>query len=85
MRTESEGPNAFEDFIRENGAPYGLRSDNAKMQTGVSFKKILQKYNIRSENSEPPHPQQNPAERRMQDVKRISAKIMDRTVVPSFL
>jgi len=24
MRTESEGPDAFEDFIRENGAPYGL-------------------------------------------------------------
>ena len=28
MWTENEGPQAFEDFIRENGAPYALRSDN---------------------------------------------------------
>ena len=39
MRTESEGPDAFEDFIRGKGALYALRSDNAKMQTGVNFKK----------------------------------------------
>ena len=77
MRTESEGSQTFEDFIRENGAPYAL-------QTGHSFKNILRKYNIRSENTEPHRPTQNPAERRIQDVKRISAKILDRTGAPSF-
>ena len=84
MHTESEGPEAFEDFIRENGAPHALRSDNAKMQTGESFKKILRKYNIRSENTEPHQPQQNPAERRIQDVKRLSTKILDRTGAPAY-
>ena len=41
MRTESEGPDALVDFIRDNGAPYALRSDNPQIQTGVSFKSIL--------------------------------------------
>eukprot|EP00957_Ditylum_brightwellii_P024613 1859432-Ditylum_brightwellii.AAC.1 len=40
------------------------------MQTGISFKKILRKYNIQSENTEPLHPNQNLAERCIQDVKR---------------
>eukprot|EP00957_Ditylum_brightwellii_P025588 1933898-Ditylum_brightwellii.AAC.1 len=40
MKIENEGPDAFEDFIRDNGVPYALRSDNAEMQTGVSFRKI---------------------------------------------
>eukprot|EP00957_Ditylum_brightwellii_P105089 8009977-Ditylum_brightwellii.AAC.1 len=62
MKTENERPDAFEEHLRDNGAPYALRSDNAKMQIGVSFRKILCKYNIRSENMEPRHPQQNPAE-----------------------
>eukprot|EP00957_Ditylum_brightwellii_P022187 1673981-Ditylum_brightwellii.AAC.1 len=57
-----------------------LRSDNAKTQTGISFTEILCKYNSKSEHTEPCHPQQNPAERRIQDVKRTSAKILDRTV-----
>eukprot|EP00957_Ditylum_brightwellii_P038616 2919163-Ditylum_brightwellii.AAC.1 len=85
MHTESEGPDAFEDFIRESGAPYALHSDNTKMQTGLSFRKILRKYNIRSENTEPLHPQQNPAKCRIQDVKQLSTKIMDRTGTPAFL
>eukprot|EP00957_Ditylum_brightwellii_P209441 15361783-Ditylum_brightwellii.AAC.1 len=62
MKTENEGPDTFEDFIRGNGAPYVLRSDNAKIQTGLSFRKILRKYNTKSENTEPHHPQQNPTE-----------------------
>eukprot|EP00957_Ditylum_brightwellii_P096055 7317980-Ditylum_brightwellii.AAC.1 len=62
MKTENEDPDVFEDFIQDNEAPYTLRSSNAKMQTGVSFRKTLCKYNSRSENTEPHHPQQNPAE-----------------------
>eukprot|EP00957_Ditylum_brightwellii_P003485 263694-Ditylum_brightwellii.AAC.1 len=55
------------------------------MQTGVSFREILRKYNIRSENTEPHNPQQNPAERRIQDVKQMCTKIMHRTGAPAFL
>eukprot|EP00957_Ditylum_brightwellii_P118326 9024842-Ditylum_brightwellii.AAC.1 len=67
MKTENEGPDAFEDLIQDNGATYALISDNVKMQTGVSFRKILRKYNMRSENREPHNPQKNPAERHIQD------------------
>eukprot|EP00957_Ditylum_brightwellii_P172086 13101088-Ditylum_brightwellii.AAC.1 len=84
-KTENEGLAVFEDFIQDNGAPYALRSDNAKMQTGVSFRKILHKHNIRSENTEPHHLQQNPVERHIQDVKRTCTKIMDRTGAQAFL
>eukprot|EP00957_Ditylum_brightwellii_P004769 363402-Ditylum_brightwellii.AAC.1 len=85
MHTENEGPDVFEDFIKENGAPYALHSDNAKMRTGMSFRMILRKCNIRSENTEPHHPQQNPTEHQIQDIKQLSTKIMDRTDTPAFL
>eukprot|EP00957_Ditylum_brightwellii_P120660 9203763-Ditylum_brightwellii.AAC.1 len=55
------------------------------MQTGVSFRKILHKYNIRFENTEPHNPQQNLAERRIQYVKQMCTKIMDRTGALAFL
>eukprot|EP00957_Ditylum_brightwellii_P002625 201791-Ditylum_brightwellii.AAC.1 len=32
MQTESEGLDAFEDFIKDNGALYALHSNNTKMQ-----------------------------------------------------
>ena len=51
MRTKSEGPDTLSNFIRDNKALYALRSDNSKMQIGVSFQKLLQKYNIKSENT----------------------------------
>ena len=85
LKTESEGPEALEDFIRNFGAPYALRSDNAKMQTSHLFNKIMRKYNIKAEYTEPHHPQQNPAERRIQDIKCTTAKVMDRTGTPEFL
>ena len=85
MRTESEGPDALLDFIRDNGAPHALRSDNSKMQTGNAFRNILRRYNIRSENTEAHNQQQNPAERRIQDVKRNSSRIMDRSGAPAYL
>eukprot|EP00957_Ditylum_brightwellii_P147392 11223810-Ditylum_brightwellii.AAC.1 len=84
MRTESEGPQAFDDFIRDNGAPYTLRSNNAKMQIGISFKNILRKYNICSKHTKPDHPTQNFAERCIQYSKRTSANILDRTGAPDY-
>eukprot|EP00957_Ditylum_brightwellii_P012652 956191-Ditylum_brightwellii.AAC.1 len=85
MKTENEGPDAFEDFIKDNGASFALRSNNAKIQTGVSFRKIVCKCNIKSENTELHDPQQNPAERHTQDVKSMCTKMMDRTGSPAFL
>ena len=62
MKHERDGPEAFEDFIRDKGAPFCIRSDNSKMQTGNKWRCLMRKYNIWSENTEPHHPNQNPAE-----------------------
>ena len=53
MRSESEGPDALQDFIRENGNPYAIKSDNFKIQVGELFKKILRRFNIKPQNTEP--------------------------------
>ena len=60
MPTESHGPNAYEDFIREEGCPTLLRRDNSKMQTGVDFAAINRHYCIKDGYTEPHHPHQNP-------------------------
>ena len=62
MRTESEGLDALLYFIRDNRDPYALKSNNSKMQKGVSFKNILQKHNVKSENTKLYNPNQNLSE-----------------------
>ena len=79
LKSESEGPQAFEDFLRDKGAPYGLRHDNSKMQLSKTWVQILRRYNILDQNTEPHNPQQNPAERRIQTVKQWTSRVMDRS------
>jgi hypothetical protein len=85
MQRESQGPQALEDFIRDIGAPHDIRSDNAKMQTGVEWSKICRQYNIAQQTTEPHHLWQNPAERKIQEVKKYVSTIMDCTHCPSKL
>jgi transposase InsO family protein len=85
MSNEAQGSIALEDFIREYGAPYHLRSDNSKMQTGHLFTSICRRYNISQSWTEPHHQQQNPAERRIQDIKRVVNQILDRSGAPEEL
>lgn len=85
MTSESEGPNMLETFISDVGAPYTMKSDNAQMETSRAWKNILRKYNINIQNTEPYHPNQNYAERRIQEVKKIANRIMDHTNTPDSL
>ena len=85
MKTENEGTAALEDFIHEHGAPNTLRNDNAKMQTGTAWVEILQKYGIKAEHTEPHHPHQNPAERRIKTVKEATRRVLDRSGAPGTL
>ena len=63
MKTENEDPAALEDFVQGTGAPHTLQSDNAKMQCGNLWQKVLCKYTINTEHTKPYHPKQNQAER----------------------
>jgi hypothetical protein len=83
MKNESEMPGTLQDFIRKLGAPNGLFSDNAKVQIGNAVKTILRMYCINDMQSEPHHQHQNPAERRIQDIKKVSNHLMDRTGSPA--
>jgi viroplasmin and RNaseH domain-containing protein len=80
MRTESEMPEVYKDFIRHEGAPTYLRRDNAQVQKSKKVTTINRELLIGDQFTEPHHPQQNPAE--LQAVKFLkdhSQVIMDRS------
>ena len=85
MRSEREAPTALSDFVRDVGAPYGIHSDNAKAETSRKWKDILRQYQIAESFTEPHHPQQNPAERRIGTVKELSRRLLDRSGAPAYL
>ena len=82
MKHEHQMPETLGDFIREVGASNALLSDNAKSQTSKAVEEYLRKYKIKDFQTEPMHPNQNPAERRIQDVKNLTLQMMDRTNSP---
>ena len=82
MKKESEAPTALEDFCRNIGVPTGIRSDNSKAQTSKRWKDICRKYCIGQRTTEPHHPQQNPAERRIRTVKQLALRLLDRSGAP---
>ena len=83
MKRETEVSTTLEDFVRKVGAPYSVRNDNAKAQTSERWKNILRKYQINDKLTEPHHPGQNPAKRRIQDLKSYTKRILDRSGAPS--
>jgi hypothetical protein len=83
MHKESEMPNTLNDFIRKLGAMRGLFSDNARAQTSLRVKDILRHYKIDDMQSEANQQNQNYAERRIGEVKRLTSTIMDRTGTPA--
>ena len=86
LTTESEGPNAHEDFIREEGCPTLLRRDNSKMQTGEDFRHINRPFCIKDGFAEPHHPQQNPAENQaVRWLKHHCQLVMNATGAPDYL
>ena len=80
---ETKMPDSLRDLIRKRGAPDLLISDNAKVEIGFTVREILHQYNIGDFQSEPHQQNQNPAERRIQDIKAMSNTIMDRTGTPA--
>ena len=83
MREESDMPETLEEFIRKVGAMRGLFSDNAKSEMSRKVKDIQRMYCIDDAQSEPHYQNQNKCERRIQDLKRTTNNIMDRTGTPA--
>ena len=72
-------------FIRKVRAPSGIHSDNSKMQTSKAWKDIFCRYCINDSTIEPHRPQQNKAERTIQELKKSVNRIMDCTETPMFM
>ena len=86
MDGKSKFPDTIKEFIRRCGAPDGLISDKAWEQTSKTIIDILRHYNIGHHHKSEAHQQnQNPAECRIQDIKRTVDATMDRTNSPAFL
>ncbi|KAI2503064.1 hypothetical protein MHU86_11412 [Fragilaria crotonensis] len=73
----------LEDFIRQEGAPDALLSDNAKAQIGKNVQQILRMYRIADFQCEPHYQHQNYAERRIQEIKKTVNALLDRTGTPA--
>jgi hypothetical protein len=62
MKTESEFPDVYLDFIRQHGIPSALRRDNAKSEMSQRVRQIHRYLVIADQRTEPHSPWQNPAE-----------------------
>jgi hypothetical protein len=60
MKAESEIPDIYRDFIREEGAPNILCRDNSQTQSGIRTTQLNREFIIGDQFTEPGHPQQNP-------------------------
>jgi hypothetical protein len=84
MKTDKKFVNTLEDNIRRRGVPNCLLSDRAQVEISNRVQDIVRAYCIGDWQSEQYIQNQNSAERKYQDVKRISNVIMDRTGSPAY-
>ena len=82
MRREAQSHNALRDFIRHVGAPNLLRTDNSKTQTGKKWTQTKRKFVIKDQNTVPYNQRQNPAERKIRDIKHQSLLLLHQSGAP---
>jgi hypothetical protein len=83
MKTDSEFPDVYLDFICQNGIPSALRCDNAKSEMSQRVRQIHRDLVISDQWTEPHSPWQNPAE--LNGVKYLKSHaqvLLDRTGAP---
>ena len=69
MRKESHSHGAYQDFVRDVGAPNHLLTDNAKTETGKKWTQTSRANATRQTATVPHNQNQNQAERKIRDVK----------------
>ncbi len=82
LKSEKDFPGTLEDNVRERGAMNKLISDRATSTYSQRTLDFLRYLIIGLWQSEPYHQQQNPAEHRIQHVKKTTNAVMDRTGTP---
>jgi hypothetical protein len=86
MKSKSEFPKVYQDFLRNEGIPTVLRRDGAKEEDSIEVTKLQRKYLIKDEYSEPYNQQQNPVElNAVKWLKHNTERLLDRTGAPGYL
>ena len=86
MKTESDFPKAYQDFMRMRGIPHTLRRDNAKSEQSEAILKLNRDFVVSDEYTEPYSPWQNPAEGGgVRFVKDHAEVLMNRSGCPDYL
>jgi hypothetical protein len=65
LKTEHNNGAALKDYVRCVGAPTVMKTDNAQSQLGTTWTTFLRDICTANETTEPHHPWQNPAERKI--------------------
>ena len=82
LQRERQSHAAYEDFIREIGAPSLLCTDNAKTQTGEKWTATSRKFQIQQRTTVPHNQNQNHAERSIQEIKHNTMQVLYETNAP---
>jgi hypothetical protein len=83
MKTESEFPDVYLDFIRQHGVPSALRRDNAKSEISQCVRQIHRDLVIADHWTESHSPWQNPAELNGVKYLKLHAQVLlDRSGAP---
>ena len=85
VKTEAQFLQTLQDNVRKRGAMNKLVSDRAQAEISSAVKDYMRWLLIDDWQSEPHRQNQNYAERRYQDVKRLANRILDRTGAPPSL
>ena len=82
LKTESANVEALQDYTRTHGCPNIIRTDNAQSELGKTWTKHCRNYVIGTETTEPHHPWQNPAEKRIGYLSTMVKNVMQEFNVP---
>src|SRR5215207_9774189 len=85
MKTDKQFVYVLQDNIRRRDTMSKLISDRAQVEISNKVQDILRNYIIKDWQSEPHHQNQNAAEHRYQDAKRLANTLLDRTGAPPSL
>jgi hypothetical protein len=86
MENNSQFPDTYKEFIRDQGVPSGIHRDNASEQKSNIFTQLNRENEIKESFSEAGYPNQNPVESQaIKWLKRAGERLLNHTGAPDFV
>ena len=83
MQHEAQSHTALQDFIHSVGAPTSIHTDNSCTQLGKKWTKTKRDFVIKDKNTVPYSQRQNPAERKIWDIKHCTLLVLHLSGAPA--